>query len=639
MRFFYIFIFLFANTLFAQVRLPKLVSDGMVLQRNSNVRIWGWASEGEDIEVSFQQRNYNTSTKNGKWEILLENPNIGGPYTMQISGKNSIQLNSIYVGDVWLCSGQSNMELPMSRVAPKYPEEIKSADNAEIRYFQVPKEYNLTKKLDDFSGGNWISVNQNTIEGFAAIPYFFAKKLYEEYQIPIGLIDASLGGSPVEAWMSEKALKNFPEAIAEVEKLKPEGVIDSLEQLDQNWIRNWYTTVTAEDAGLKSGWKTANFDDSDWEEFELPGLLKQPINGVVWFRKKFDLKSEFSGKPAELLMGRIVDADSVFVNGTFVGNTTYQYPPRRYQIPENILREGENTITVKLISERGRGGFVTDKPYEINFPEKRIDLKGAWKYKVGKATEALQPQTFYRWKPTGLYNAMIHPLLKYSIKGAIWYQGESNTSEPEKYSELFPKMIESWRENWHQEASNFPFLFVQLANFMESRENPTDTNWARLREAQKAALNVPKTGMAVTIDVGEWNDIHPLDKKTVSDRLATAAKHLAYGDASVVPSGPIYTSSEIKNDSIILHFEAVGSGLKIKNNQELKGFAIAGNDKQFVWAKAKIEGDKVIVYSPQVKHPVAVRYAWADNPENANLYNKEDLPASPFRTDQWKQNR
>ncbi|HAJ81113.1 MAG: sialate O-acetylesterase [Zunongwangia sp.] len=639
MRFFYIFIFLFANTLFAQVRLPKLVSDGMVLQRNSNVRIWGWASEGEDIEVSFQQRNYNTSTKNGKWEILLENPNIGGPYTMQISGKNSIQLDSIYIGDVWLCSGQSNMELPMSRVAPKYPEEIKSADNAEIRYFQVPKEYNLTKKLDDFSGGNWISVNQNTIEGFAAIPYFFAKNLYEEYQIPIGLIDASLGGSPVEAWMSEKALKNFPEAIAEVEKLKPEGVIDSLEQLDQNWIRNWYTTVTAEDAGLKSGWKTANFDDSDWEEFELPGLLKQPINGVVWFRKKFDLKSEFSGKPAELLMGRIVDADSVFVNGTFVGNTTYQYPPRRYQIPENILREGENTITVKLISERGRGGFVTDKPYEINFPEKRIDLKGAWKYKVGKATEALQPQTFYRWKPTGLYNAMIHPLLKYSIKGAIWYQGESNTSEPEKYSELFPKMIESWRENWHQEASNFPFLFVQLANFMESRENPTDTNWARLREAQKAALNVPKTGMAVTIDVGEWNDIHPLDKKTVSDRLATAAKHLAYGDASVVPSGPIYTSSEIKNDSIILHFEAVGSGLKIKNNQELKGFAIAGNDKQFVWAKAKIEGDKVIVYSPQVKHPVAVRYAWADNPENANLYNKEDLPASPFRTDQWKQNR
>ena len=639
MRFFYIFIFLFANTLFAQVRLPKLVSDGMVLQRNSNVRIWGWASEGEDIEVSFQQRNYNTSTKNGKWEILLENPNIGGPYTMQISGKNSIQLDSIYIGDVWLCSGQSNMELPMSRVAPKYTEEIKSADNAEIRYFQVPKEYNLTKKLDDFSGGNWISVNQNTIEGFAAIPYFFAKNLYEEYQIPIGLIDASLGGSPVEAWMSEKALKNFPEAIAEVEKLKPEGVIDSLEQLDQNWIRNWYTTVTAEDAGLKSGWKTANFDDSDWEEFELPGLLKQPINGVVWFRKKFDLKSEFSGKPAELLMGRIVDADSVFVNGTFVGNTTYQYPPRRYQIPENILREGENTITVKLISERGRGGFVTDKPYEINFPEKRIDLKGAWKYKVGKATEALQPQTFYRWKPTGLYNAMIHPLLKYSIKGAIWYQGESNTSEPEKYSELFPKMIESWRENWHQEASNFPFLFVQLANFMESRENPTDTNWARLREAQKAALNVPKTGMAVTIDVGEWNDIHPLDKKTVSDRLATAAKHLAYGDASVVPSGPIYTSSEIKNDSIILHFEAVGSGLKIKNNQELKGFAIAGNDKQFVWAKAKIEGDKVIVYSPQVKHPVAVRYAWADNPENANLYNKEDLPASPFRTDQWKQNR
>ncbi|MCL6217452.1 sialate O-acetylesterase [Zunongwangia pacifica] len=639
MRFFYIFIFLFANTLFAQVRLPKLVSDGMVLQRNSIVPIWGWASEGEAIEVRFQQKDYQTSTKNGKWKILLENPEIGGPYTLQISGKNSIQLDSIYVGDVWLCSGQSNMELPMSRVAPRYPEEIKSANNTKIRYFQVPKEYNLTKKLDDFSGGNWISVHQNTIKGFAAVPYFFAKNLYEEYQIPIGLIDASLGGSPVEAWMSEEALKNFPDAIAEVEKLKPEGIIDSLEQLDQDRIHNWYSTVNNEDEGLKSGWKTANFNDSEWEDFELPGLLKKPINGVIWFRKKFDLKSEFSGKPAGLLMGRIVDADSVFVNGMFVGNTTYQYPPRRYQIPANVLKEGENTIAVKLISERGIGGFVKDKPYQINFPEKSIDLTGSWKYKVGKAAGMLQPQTFYRWKPTGLYNAMIHPLLDYPIKGAIWYQGESNTGDPEKYSELFPTMIRSWRENWHQETSNFPFLFVQLANFMESKENPTDTNWARLREAQKEALNLPKTGMAVIIDVGEWNDIHPLNKKTVSDRLAVSAKNVAYGETSVVPSGPIYTSSEIKNDSIILHFDEVGSGLKTKNNEDLKCFAIAGSDKQFVWAKAKIEGDKVIVYSPEVKHPVAVRYAWADNPDEANLYNKEDLPASPFRTDHWKQDQ
>ncbi|WP_417888176.1 sialate O-acetylesterase [Zunongwangia sp.] len=637
MRFFYIFIFLFANTLFAQVRLPKLVSDGMVLQRNSNVRIWGWASEEEQINVNFQQKSYRTIAEKGKWEILLENASVGGPYTMEISGKNSIKLDSIYVGDVWLCSGQSNMELPMSRVAPKYPEEIKTADNAEIRYFQVPKEYNLNEQLDDLSGGNWVSVNQNTIKNFAAIPYFFAKNLNKEYQIPIGLIDASLGGSPVEAWMSEKALKNFPDAIAEVKRLKPEGVIDSLEGLDQDRIRNWYTTITTEDLGIKSNWKSSDFDDSDWKEIELPGLLKKPVNGVIWFRKEFDLPAEFSAKPAGLLMGRLVDADSVFVNGIFVGNTTYQYPPRRYHIPENILREGENSITVKLISERGVGGFVKDKPYQINFSEKSIDLTGTWKYKVGKATEALQPQTFYRWKPTGLYNAMIHPLLNYSIKGAIWYQGESNTSEPEKYSELFPKMIESWRENWHQQASNFPFLFVQLANFMESKENPTDTNWARLRESQKETLNLPKTGMAVAIDIGEWNDIHPLDKKTVSDRLATSAKNVAYGDASVVPSGPIYNSSEIKNDSIILHFDYVGSGLKIKNNEDLKGFAIAGSDKQFVWAKAKIDGDKVVVYSPDVKHPVAVRYAWADNPEHANLYNKEDLPASPFRTDKWKQ--
>lgn len=637
MRFFYLLLFLFTNTLLAQVSLPKLVSDGMVLQRNSNVRIWGWASEGEAVEIKFQQKTYKTNAKGSKWEIFIENPSVGGPYQMEISGENNIQLDSLYVGDVWLCSGQSNMELPMSRVAPKYPEEIKTANNPEIRYFQVPKEYNISEKLDDLSHGKWVSVHPNTIDDFAAVPYFFAKNLYENYQIPIGLIDASLGGSPVEAWMSEKALKNFPEAIAEVEKLKPEGTIDSLEKLDQNRINYWYTTINAEDLGVRNAWKTSNIDDSDWKIIEMPTLLNEQVNGVIWFRKKFEVKRQFSGKSASLLMGRMVDADSVFVNGTFVGNTTYQYPPRRYVIPSNLLKAGENTIAVKLISERGSAGFVKDKDYQIIFESDSIDLAGTWKYKVGKAAKALQSQTFYRWKPTGLYNAMIHPLLDYNIKGAIWYQGESNTGEPKKYNELFPTMIESWRENWRQDSSDFPFLFVQLANFMERREYPTDSNWARLREAQKDALKISKTGMAVIIDVGEWNDIHPLDKKTVGDRLATSAKKVAYGETSVVASGPMYTSSEIKEDSIILNFDHIGSGLKTKNAEELKGFAIAGSDKKFVWAKAKIEGDKVIVYSPKVNHPVAVRYAWADNPQNANLYNEEDLPASPFRTDDWKQ--
>ncbi|MFC6859478.1 sialate O-acetylesterase [Zunongwangia atlantica] len=637
MRFFYLLLFLFTNTLLAQVRLPKLVSDGMVLQRNSNVRIWGWASEGEAVEIKFQQKTYKTNSEGGKWEIFLEDPSVGGPYKMEISGENDIQLDSLYVGDVWLCSGQSNMELPMSRVAPKYPEEIKTANNPEIRYFQVPKKYNLSEKLDDISRGKWVAVHPNTIGDFAAVPYFFAKKLYENYQIPIGLIDASLGGSPVEAWMSEKALKNFPEAIAEVERLKPEGTIDSLERLDQDRIKNWYTRINAEDLGVKNAWKTSNIDDSDWKSIEMPALLNEQVNGVIWFRKKFEVKSQFSGKSASLLIGRMVDADSVFVNGTFVGNTTYQYPPRRYKIPSNLLKAGENTIAVKLISERGSVGFVKDKDYQIIFESDSIDLAGTWKYKVGKAAKALPSQTFYQWKPTGLYNAMIHPLLDYNIKGAIWYQGESNTGEAEKYSELFPTMIESWRENWRQDSSNFPFLFVQLANFMESREYPKDSNWARLRESQKDALKVSKTGMAVIIDVGEWNDIHPLDKKTVGDRLATSAKKVAYGETSVVASGPMYTSSEIKEDSIILNFDHVGSGLKTKNAEELKGFAIAGSDKKFVWAIAKIEGDKVIVYSPKVDHPVAVRYAWADNPQNANLYNEEDLPASPFRTDDWAQ--
>ncbi|MEO2062825.1 MAG: sialate O-acetylesterase [Christiangramia sp.] len=627
----------------AQVELPKLVSNGMVLQRDAEVRLWGWASPGEAVRINFKDQQYQaTASENGDWEIRLKDLKAGGPYQMQIAASNQIVLDSIYIGDVWLCSGQSNMEIPMSRVAPLYEEEIASANNQNIRYFEVPKEYDLSKEREKISGGHWQETNRNNIDGFSAVSYFFGKNLYETYKVPIGLINSALGGSPVQAWLSEDALKNYPEYYEEAQRLGKPGVIDSLEKIDQDRIRGWYAEVNSGDAGNSNHWEQKDLEDSGWTEFVVPGYWnfdgKEKQNGVVWFRKKFEVSEAQAGQSAKLLLGRIVDADSVFVNGEFVGNTTYQYPPRRYEIPKDLLVQGENTISVKVLNERGRGGFVSDKPYEINFDdESKIELSGKWMHKAGFLTSPLQPQTFYRWKPEGLYNAMIHPIEKYHIKGVIWYQGESNTGDPEAYKTLFPDMIADWREKWGQQPEDFPFIFVQLANFMEAYDAPTDSNWARLREAQLETLQVPNTGMAVAIDVGEWNDIHPLNKKDVGDRLAQAAKNLAYGE-EIVAGGPIFESYEVKGDSIEIHFKNVGDGLMAEDG-ELKEFAIAGKDQKFVWANARIEGDKIVVFSPKISNPVAVRYAWANNPENANLYNKEGLPASPFRTDDWELSR
>jgi sialate O-acetylesterase len=357
------------------------------------------------------------------------------------------------------------------------------------------------------------------------------------------------------------------------------------------------------------------------------------VNGVVWFRKDLELPAELIGKPARLNLGRIIDADSVFINGVYVGSVSYQYPPRRYDIPENILKKGKNSIVVRIINTNGRGGFVPDKPYELVFSDTKIDLKGSWYYRLGAKMGPLKGKTFFRWKPTGLFNGMIAPLTNYSIKGVIWYQGESNTGRPEEYRTLFPAMIKNWRDNWNQ--VEFPFLYVQLHNYMKSYDYPTESNWALTREAQLKALSLPNTAMVVAIDLGVWNDIHPLNKKDVAVRLALAAQKNAYNEKSVVSSGPIYQSMEVKADSIILTFSDIGSGLIVKGGEKFKYFAIAGKDKKFIWANAKIKEDKIIVWNNEIKKPVAVRYAWADNPDGANLYNKEGLPASPFRTDNW----
>ena len=627
-------------TAFSQVRLPKLISDGMILQRDTEVKIWGWAAAHENISIKFHDSLYQTTTDSlGEWNIKLPALEAGGPYTMSVSASDTVTIKDILIGDVWICSGQSNMELPMKRVSPIYESEIANSENTNIRFFTVPQKYNFNEAQKDLESGRWQMTNPKTILDFSAAAYFFAKELYDKYHIPIGLINTSLGGSPAEAWMSEESLKMFPAYYQEAQRFKDSTLIRKIENQDKVRIEAWYNELRQKDEGYKDPQKTwydPALSTSDWTSMKIPGYWITTelgaVNGVVWFKKEFDVPASMIGQPAKLILGRIVDADSVFVNGVFVGTTGYQYPPRRYNIPSNVLRGGEDIIVVRVISNIGKGGFVLDKQYEINAGGQTINLIGDWQYRLGTKMEPLASQTFIRWKPLGLFNAMISPLLNYSMKGVIWYQGESNAERPVEYRELFPALIQDWREKWNQ--GGFPFLFVQLPNFMEAKKQPSESNWALFREVQLKTLSVPKTGMAVTIDIGEWNDIHPLNKKDVGKRLALAARKVAYLDDKVVYSGPMYRSMKIVGNKIILTFNNIGGGLIAQGGGELTNFAIAGANNQFVWAKAKIKNGKIVVWNNKIPKPKAVRYAWADNPSGANLYNREGLPASPFRTDE-----
>ncbi len=636
---FYYILLLITRTAFCQVRLPALISDGMILQRDANIKVWGWADEGEKVTIDFVNKTYNAvAGADGKWEAILSRLKAGGPYSMDIRASNNITLKNIMVGDVWVCSGQSNMELPMDRVKYKYPDVIAHSDNPNIRQFIVPHVYNFQEPQEDLKSGRWVSANPKSVLEFTAVGYFFAKELYKKYHVPIGLINASVGGSPVQAWLSEDALKAFPEYLETAKKFQDDAYLNQIIEKDKAVNDAWYGYIQQFDKGLEKGqkpWFDENYDTSDWAIMNVPGYWADhelgAVNGVVWFRKDFDVPSSMTGQPTRIWLGRIVDADSTYINGKLVGTVSYQYPPRIYDISPNLLKEGRNTIVIRIINTSGRGGFVKDKPYQISAAGQTIDLKGKWQYKLGIAMDPLPAKTFIEWQPLGLYNEMIAPLLNYKIKGVIWYQGESNTEKPLEYQKLFPALIADWREKWQQ--GDLPFLYVQLANFMEAKDKPLDSNWAELREAQLKTLSVRNTAMAVTIDTGEWNDIHPLDKKDVGKRLALAAQRIAYGD-EVVYSGPIYKSREIQGNKIIITFTNIGSGLTAKGGGELMHFAIAGPDKKFVWAKAKIESDKAIVWNDDITNPVAVRYAWADNPEGANLYNKEGLPASPFSTEE-----
>jgi sialate O-acetylesterase len=529
------------------------------------------------------------------------------------------------------------MVLPMRRVRDLYEDEIAASGNPQIRYFFVPLQYDFNGLKEDFLSGEWKSANPENVLQFSAAAYFFAKTIYDRIHVPIGIVNASVGGTPIEAWMSEEALRDFPAQLEVLERYKDDGYVREIIRKDRARIDAWYARLRKSDEGYsnqESSWFDPATDVSDWRTMRVPAFWADegfdPVNGVFWFKKEIDLPASMAGKSARLNMGRIVDADSVYVNGAFVGTTSYQYPPRIYWIPEGILKSGKNVIVVRIINSLGKGGFIKDKPYELIAEGDTVDLKGEWRMKPGANMDSLGEQIFVHYTPAGLYNGMIHPLLKTAMKGVLWYQGESNTERPKEYADLFPALIRDWREQWKQ--GEFPFLYVQLPNYLEAKSQPDESNNAELREAQSKALILPNTAMAVTVDIGEWNDIHPLNKRDVGQRLALTAQNRVYGMKDVVCSGPLYESMEKKGNKIILTFSHVGGGLIARGGGPLRHFAIAGRDGKFVWADAEIVDDKVIVWNNSIADPVAVRYAWADNPEGANLYNREGLPASPFRT-------
>jgi sialate O-acetylesterase len=628
--------FFYSTQVNAAVKLPRLISDGMVLQRDVPFKIWGWADPAEKVKIEFLGKTYNTKAdKQGNWKVELPALTAGGPFNMKV---NEIEIHDILIGDVWLCSGQSNMELFVNRVLDLYNDEIQRVNNTNIRYFKSSVRTDAKGPLTDFKDGAWLPATYANVLNYAAVPYFFGAELYQKYKVPIGLINTAIGGSPLESWLSEEHLKKYIDKW-EAAKVRIDSMRAKRSQEGNTNRFNFSAELAKNDPGV-SLWSKADVDVSDWPTISLPGYWSDKgvdlRMGSIWFYKEFEIPDSLVNRDAVLRLGRIIDSDSAFVNGIFAGTTSYQYPPRIYKLPLGVLKPGQNKLMVRVICQGGKGGFVEEKPYEVRIGSQKIDLTGEWNYHVGAA---LKPPFGQRGgggggeqqvRPAGLFNGLISPLIGFRLKGTIWYQGESNTDRGQEYAQLFKDMITDWRTKFAQ--PDMPFLFAQLANLGIPNKQPVESGWAKVRDAQRRALELPNTGMAVTFDIGEWNDIHPLNKKEVSRRLALEAARVAYHETSAVSSGPLYESMEISDKSIILTFKSVGIGLF--TNCLLDGFQIAGTDGRFVWAKAVVlSKNQVKVWNVNVLNPTVVRYAWDDNPAGANLKNKEGLPASPFTTD------
>jgi len=642
---------------FADVSLPAVFSNNMVLQRDIKIPVWGWASPGEEVSIVLGKESAKVKADlDGYWRVdLKEHSATIEPLELVVKGKNTITISNVLIGDVWICSGQSNMAMTVNGCENR-DAEIAGANFPMIRHFKVGHRIQFVL-VNDVSG-SWSVASPKTVGGWTAVGFFFARDLYKKLNVPIGLINTSWGGTRVEAWISRPAYSKLDGSSADIAKLDElkTPVVGAKEDYAKS-AKDFKTAyrkleLLEKDQVHIEKYSNPELDDSSWKDIVTPGnweLQGHPgLDGEVWYRRTVNIPETWSGKDLALELGPVDEIDTVYFNGKFVGgmgsvkplNTDFWNQPRKYVVPGKLVKAGEAVIAMRIVDQAGQGGpwggskdqmFIVPVDEKANL-DSRVALSGKWRYDIAFA---LPKKPVAKTSPniaTVLYNGMVNGLIPYGIKGAIWYQGESNAGNAYIYRVRFSAMISDWRERWGQ--GDFPFLWVQLANFTAAPTSPEDTNWPVVRESQNEALALPNTGTALAIDIGDAQNIHPKNKQDLGKRMAIAARKVAYGE-NLVYAGPTYKSMKIEGNKIRINFDNIGGGLVAKDG-ELTQFSIAGDDKLFVWADAVIDGKTVVVSSEKVAAPVAVRYAWAMNPEGCNLYNKEELPASPFRTDEWK---
>lgn len=624
----------------ADVKTARIFNSNMVLQQGQENPIWGWADKGEKITISFAGKTIKIKTdKAGKWSAKLPSLDYGGPYEMTIKGKNSIHFDNILIGEVWVCSGQSNMEFSVNS-GNDAKKEIAAANYPLIRLFTVAKKVSQTP-VDDLDQGEWQVCTPQNIPSFSAVGYFFGRHLNHELKVPVGLIHTSWGGTVAETWSSRQTIENDPDF---KDKLQELAGFDMNKYKEQKMaaIKAVLKEIPTKDAGIVNGvavYADQAMNDASWAEIDPAKTWEESgyptIDGIAWYRKTIELTADQAKKANEINLGTIDDNETTWVNGLKIGSTKQYNEKRVYAVPANTFKPGKNVIAIRVEDNGGGGGLYGDAADRfLQVGDQQMSLSDKWKFKITEAqvgSTQMGPNDY----PTLLFNAMLNPIIPYGIKGAIWYQGESNASRAKQYQRVFPEMINDWRTHWKQ--NELSFYFVSLANYMAPTDQPSESEWAELREAQTKTLALPKTGMALAIDIGEAGDIHPKNKQDVGKRLALSALKTTYGK-DIVYSGPMYQSVQFERNQAIVNFTETGSGLVANDKYGyVNCFSISGADHKFVWAKAEITGDnKVVVYSDKVKNPVAVRFGWANNPDDLNLYNKEGLPANPFRTDDWQ---
>lgn len=627
----------------AKVTLPSFFTNNMVIQQNSTLTLPGKAKAGKKVTVkaSWNDNKFTTkATVDGSFRIEIPTPAAGGPYTITISDGETLTLKNVLAGEVWFCSGQSNMEMPVAGWGKvmNYEQEVAEAKYSSIRLLQVKKTIAFTPAEDvEINMGGWQECSSATVPEFSAVAYFYARELWKELNVPIGVIDCTWGGTPAEAWTSLGTLKQvigFQDETSKIEKLNFDKA--SLVATYQQDMKEWQELFAAKDAGLNKGtplWTSSLQTDKAWKTMELPGYWEgrglDGVDGIVWFQREIEIPTNWEGKDISLSLGMIDDEDITYYNGKEIAKGYGYATPRRYTIPAELVKAGKGTITVRVADFGGEGGIHGEKKdlfAEVN--EQKISLNGVWNYRVGMTMRELPPAPVSPESssyPSVLYNAMVHPFTIFPIKGVIWYQGEANVGRDKQYVPLFQSMIADWRKQWN---TDFPFYFVQLANFLKPQEVQPDSQWAALREAQAEALHVDNTGMVVAIDLGVSYDIHPKNKQEVAKRFATLALANTYHQGEYIM--PACQSYSISGKKLTLTFNT-----EIQAQEKIiKGFILAGPDGVFYPATATLTGKtSIVLESPDVAIPIAARYNWADCPDG-NLYStNSNLPVPPFRTD------